>query len=64
MIRFVDLNDQIVEGVHEFAFYDTVTDTFVDFDGSQTFDSIKSFESYCPKEKQERFLKLISQKYK
>lgn len=47
MIRFIDLNDQIVGDYHEFCFYDTVSDTFIDFGGQLTFDRLEDFvESY------------------
>jgi hypothetical protein len=44
VIRYVDLNDQIVEGCFEFAWFDTVTDRFFDIDGEQTWESWKDFK--------------------
>lgn len=43
MIRFIDLGEQICEGTREFAFFDTTTDTFMNFDGDQAFESWKEF---------------------
>jgi hypothetical protein len=61
MYRFIDLGDQIIDGVREFAFFDTVTDNFLDFCGSQTFDSIADFKSWAEGSGQdfERCLALI-----
>ena len=46
MIRFIDLGDQILllEGHKEFAWFDTVTDTFEEFNGNQTWDNWEDFE--------------------
>jgi len=43
MIRFVDLRYQIEEGTHYFAFFDTVSDTFVTLNGSQIWSAYYSF---------------------
>ncbi len=46
MIRFVRVGDQVDEGEDAFAFYDTVREEFVDFGGSQLFDSVEEFLSW------------------
>jgi hypothetical protein len=52
MIRFVDLGHQLnvnaSEGLRYFAWYDTVCDHFLDFDGEQTFNTWSEFEPACP----------------
>ena len=45
MIRFIDLGDQICEGTREFAFYCTIVDNFLMFDGCECFCSWKEFDS-------------------
>lgn len=66
------LKDQICEGQNSFAFYDTVSDTILDFDGEQVFDERKEFEeafskSYMDKEggtrPLSRFVSLIPENY-
>jgi hypothetical protein len=47
MLRYVYLGDQITDDSEEFAFYDTITDTFLSFDGQQTFDSIEDFSFWA-----------------
>jgi hypothetical protein len=47
MIRFVHIGDQIYEEYNQFAFYNTVTDKFLAFDGKQVFDSINDFKDYA-----------------
>jgi hypothetical protein len=50
MIRFVDLGKQLEvdelddDSVRSFAFYDTVSDTFINLNGSESFDSWQSVE--------------------
>ena len=45
MIRFIDLKDQITcDGTHEFAWYDTVTDTFETHNYSQAWETWEEFE--------------------
>jgi hypothetical protein len=44
MIRFIDIGTQIMES-KKFAFYDTVTDRFCTFSGSQTWETRKEFIS-------------------
>lgn len=43
MIRFIDLGDQILEGQRQFAWWDTVTDTFLQFSGNQTWQNWDDF---------------------
>lgn len=43
MIRFIDLGDQILRGQKEFAWFDTITDTFETFSGDQTWVSWMNF---------------------
>jgi len=43
MLRFIDLTGQITEDVFEFAWYDTVTDKFLDFEGFQAWRSWDDF---------------------
>ena len=45
MIRFIDLGDQILEGMREFAWFDTVVDRFIEFNGTHVWDSWEDFES-------------------
>lgn len=46
MIRFVYIGDQICDGEKSFAFYNTVYDKFVEFDGVQVFDDVRDFDEY------------------
>jgi len=39
MIRFIDLSGQITEEGKEFAFYDTVTDRFIEIGGDQIWEN-------------------------
>lgn len=71
MIRYIYIGDQVYSGDnldnHSFAFYDTATDRFMEFDGDQVFENIEEFrESYCKSKYAdksgfpiERFLSLI-----
>ena len=43
MHRFIDLGEQRLKGVREFAFLDTVSRKFIDFAGIQTFGSQEDF---------------------
>ena len=45
MIRYVYIGDQIIEDYDDFAFFDTITDTFLSFDGDQVFSSVAEFEN-------------------
>ena len=44
MIRFIDLKGQIYEGTHMFAWFDTATDTFEEYCGSQAWESWEEFK--------------------
>jgi len=46
MIRFLNLKDQICEGVNHFAFYDTVSDVILQFGDVQVFSSLQEFIFY------------------
>lgn len=59
MIRFIDLSDQIIEGLTEFAFYDTVNDEFCSFSGNSTWESINEFKESYDGNDLLRFLTLI-----
>jgi len=75
MIRFIDLGTQIChpdddDPIPEFAFYDTVTDRFLEIEGTQTWASWNDFEDdydeyvnykFYPLE---RFKSLVHDKYK
>lgn len=60
MIRFIDLRKAQIAG-GRFAFFDTVTDTFITDDmGDQTWDTVGEFtENYRSNEELDRFIKLI-----
>lgn len=47
MIRLVKIGDQINEGSDEFAFFDTITDQFLSFEGIQVFETKEMFEQYA-----------------
>ena len=71
MIRFLNLKNQICEGVNHFAFYDTISDTICSFgeQGEQVFSSIEEFKyEFGGKQKGttrplSRFLNLIPNDY-
>lgn len=66
MIRFIDLRGQIVTLSNDahFAFFDTVSDKFLEFSGFQEWDSIEDFTAdYDGNDDIERFLKLIPDGY-
>lgn len=63
MIRFIDLSDQIIDGEKEFAFYDTVIDTFKIFSGCQTWDTIEDFKNDYVGEELERYLNKIPEDF-
>lgn len=46
MIRFIRIGEQIMEGDDAFAFWDTISDHFVDVDGEFVFTSIFQLNSY------------------
>ena len=43
MVRFVNIGDQITDGVNDFAFFDTCVSAFMEFAGEQVFDSLEDF---------------------
>lgn len=45
MIRFIDLGDQILEGQREFAWWDTISDTFEEFNTNQAWETWEEFEA-------------------
>ena len=53
MIRFIYIGEQITGGSEDFAFYDTVADQFLSFQGEHVFDGRKEFELYAKND--ERF---------
>lgn len=58
MIRFINLKGQIfLEETFVFAWYDTITDTFQTFNGSQTWDSWDDFVFDC--ELDENFIRKV-----
>ena len=45
MIRFVDIGDQItLDGTKEFAWFDTIVDRFIEFNGTHVWDCWEVFE--------------------
>ena len=43
MLRFINLKGQLTEGNSDFAWYDTVTDKFLEFNGIQVWDRWEEF---------------------
>lgn len=43
MIRYVNIGEQINEGEDAFAFFDTITNRFIELDGEQVFESAIDF---------------------
>ena len=68
MIRFIDLEDQILEDCPMFTWYDTITDTFEEYNGNQTWETWKDFVYDHTTEKQyktkpiERYFRLFPKK--
>jgi hypothetical protein len=60
MIRYILIGDQINEGESQFAFFDTMIDNFLAFEGEQVFDDIEDFKC-CARDnpRLERCLALI-----
>ena len=50
MIRYIYIGDQIVDDGTDFAFYDTVTDHFLDFDGAMSFSDPSEFREWAMKD--------------
>ncbi|OED34250.1 hypothetical protein AB832_07790 [Flavobacteriaceae bacterium (ex Bugula neritina AB1)] len=46
MIRYIYIGDQISKGGTSFAFFDTVTDSFVSFAEETVFESVEEFKHY------------------
>lgn len=63
MIRFINLGTQINDE-NEFAFFDTVTDSFCKFAGTQTWKSIYDFKLDYFGDDLDRYLKLIPPNWK
>ena len=76
MIRFIDLTNQIMipyddnEIYREFAFFNTVNDRFCQFDGEQTWHTLKDFVEYFITDKNNpyydelyRFINLLPRGY-
>jgi hypothetical protein len=57
MIRYIYVGDQIDEGAKDFAFFDTITDSFISFDGEQVFSSMKDFTDYAIED--ERYIRCM-----
>jgi hypothetical protein len=51
MLRFIYIKDQIEDGGTAIAFYDTVTDRFVEYQGVQVFDDWDDFCEYYESDK-------------
>lgn len=58
MIRFIDIGDQICEGNNDFAFYDTITDSFLTLGDFQTFSNLEELNSFHASEPNKRKPKL------
>ena len=69
MIRYLNLANQITEGINSFAFYSTISDTILTFDNEQVFDSIEDFTDCFTRNKVvdpfgiDRFIALIPETY-
>lgn len=63
MIRFIHVGDQVNEGAYEFAFFDTVTDSFMSFQGEQLFESAEELLLVCDGTDLKRILGLIPERY-
>jgi len=44
MIRYINIGDQITEGKSQFAWWNTVTNNFMEFNEEQRWDSWEEFE--------------------
>lgn len=66
MIRFIDVSGQIIEGEQEFAFFDTITEKFCEFNGTHVWLAAHDFiEDYDDNEEDiERFLNKIPDKFR
>lgn len=57
MIRFLNLQDQIIEGRDDFAFYDTVFGKVVTLNNENTWDRLEDFEYDFKEEYKEETLR-------
>lgn len=64
MLRFINLTGQITEGDHEFAWYDTIIDKFLEFNGIQTWSTWEDFEQDYDGDDIKRFKGLFGGIYK
>ena len=55
MIRFIKIGDQICEDENHFAYWDTITDKFLYFDGDCVFDSWEEFRDYYDTHEGEKY---------
>ena len=67
MIRFVDIGDQVtLDGTKEFAWFCTIVDRFIEFNGTHVWDSWEGFkedvEGETGAEDMERFERLFQWK--
>lgn len=47
MVRFIYIGEQIDEGAKDFAFYDTISDEFIEFYGTSVFSCLEDFLEVC-----------------
>jgi len=66
MLRYIHVGSQILDGGIQFAFWDTVTDRFIEYNGTQVFDDWNDFllwrageEDKYPQHPLDRFLTLM-----
>ncbi len=62
MIRFINLGDQITDK-NRFAFYDTITDKFCEFNGSQSWDNVADFKKDFEGDDIDRYQRLINHNF-
>ena len=43
MIRFIDIREQILDGERNFAWFDTITDQFIEYNGTHVWSSWDEF---------------------
>ena len=60
MVKFVNIGDQLTDGVNDFSFFDTCVSKFMEFGGEQVFDSLEDFALFGSDDpRYERCLALI-----
>lgn len=66
MIRFINIGTQISldARIRHFAFYNTITDSFMSWNGSATWETAEEFKSDYEGEHIERYLRLIPEMFK